>query len=189
MSVSSSVLELADDTPRTTFPLMPVWHTNVEDPTSVRRSTVPVLPKPQLQDVPMAETAGEDFFATATVVSSVPQRPKRKQRSNGVSCGVTRATWPPLTIFFVDFLQQTRMETWLLFAPTIFYEVTRHDGLQGHASPPQCARCSDGLGVYKCVDCTSTLLYCSSCIIFRHDSTPLHNIKVRHIFLSNTSLF
>ena len=104
MSVSCSVLELADDAPGT-FPLMPVWHTNVEDPTSVRRSTVPVLPEPQLQDVPMVETGGEEFVATVPVVSSVPKGPKRKQRNDGVSCDATRMTSSPLTIFFVNFLQ------------------------------------------------------------------------------------
>lgn len=73
------------------------------------------------------------------------------------------------------------METWLSFAPTIFDEVVRHDGLQEYVSAPECARCLDGLGAYKCADCTSTLLYCSSCMIYQHDNTPLHNIEVGRI--------
>lgn len=94
MSVSRSVLNLVDNA-SDNFRLMPVWHTNVEDPTSVRRSTIPVLPEPPLQDVPMVETEGEDFVATVPVVDSVPKRPKRKQ-GDGVSSNLTRANGSPL---------------------------------------------------------------------------------------------
>lgn len=103
VSVSRSVLERVSATP-INLPVMPVWNTNVEDPTSVRRSTVPVLPELLLQDIPVAETEGEEFV-TVPVVDSIPRRPKRKQGNNSVSCNATRATGFPPVNFIADFLQ------------------------------------------------------------------------------------
>lgn len=69
---------------------MRVWHTNAEDPTSTRRSTVPILPKPPSQDVPV-ETEGEESWVDIPDVDSIPQRPRRKQANDSVSCNATNS--------------------------------------------------------------------------------------------------
>lgn len=90
VSVSRRALGLVNTniTPNN-FPLMPVRSTNVEDPTSVRRSTVPVLPELLLRNLPVPDTTGEDFAGAVPVVDSIPERPKRKQANTSVSCNAT----------------------------------------------------------------------------------------------------
>jgi len=70
------------------------------------------------------------------------------------------------------------METFLSHRAAIVDELVRRDGLQEHLSPPQCAVCLDELGTYRCTDCTVLTLYCASCIVHEHESTPLHRLEV-----------
>ena len=70
---------------------MRVWQMNVEDPTSIRQLKVPIVSKPPSQDTAM-ETGGEEFGCVVTDVSSIPARPKRKQRNDSVSHNSVRAT-------------------------------------------------------------------------------------------------
>ena len=71
------------------------------------------------------------------------------------------------------------MESWASFVPTILGELLRRDGLQDHLSLPRCASCADDVGAYRCIDCTSPMLFCASCMIHNHGSTPLHRLEVR----------
>lgn len=87
ISKSSSVLELTTYTPRNSSQFMRVLHTNVEDPSSVRRSAVPRQPKPENKQVP-TETYEEDFATSAPV----PEQPKRRQENDSVSGHMTWAT-------------------------------------------------------------------------------------------------
>jgi len=75
------------------------------------------------------------------------------------------------------------METWLLRVPKVLDEILRHDGLQEHQSLPRCSSCLDASGTYKCIDCTSSILYCTSCAVCRHETLPLHRLEVRARFL------
>ena len=70
------------------------------------------------------------------------------------------------------------METFLSRRPVIVDELIRRDGLQEHTSLPQCAICLEELGMYRCIDCTLSTLYCASCIVHKHESTPLHRLEV-----------
>jgi hypothetical protein len=70
------------------------------------------------------------------------------------------------------------MEAWLAFRPIILDELVRRDGLQENASPPRCASCVEELGTYRCIDCTTPLLRCVSCIIHQHENLPLHRLEV-----------
>lgn len=89
VSTSSSVLELLDNPPNK-LRFMPVWHTNVEDPTSLRRSAVPIPSEPPIQEA--LETEQEDFVATVSVVSSAPGLSNREKRNNSVSCNPMQMT-------------------------------------------------------------------------------------------------
>lgn len=61
------------------------WHTNVEDPFTIRRSAVPIPRGFQDQGAEVSEAGGEDFVATVPVVKSAPKKPKRKRGNDSVS--------------------------------------------------------------------------------------------------------
>jgi len=77
------------------------------------------------------------------------------------------------------------MGSWASLVPTISDDILRREGLHEHSSLPQCASCMDETGAYRCIDCTSQTLFCASCVVFRHDSTPLHRLEVRHASSDN----
>ena len=80
------------------------------------------------------------------------------------------------------------MTTWLSRRPVVLDELIRRDGLQGRGFLPRCAGCLEESGAYKCLDCTAHILYCATCIIFRHEELPLHCIEVWRHFLERTFL-
>lgn len=69
---------------------MRVWHTSTVDPTTSRRSAIPIPlelpPEPQVEE-PGTESVGEVFNAAVSATNVIPTRPKRKQGNNGVSRG------------------------------------------------------------------------------------------------------
>ena len=88
VSTHSSLL-VPVDAPPSTSKHMRVFHTNVEDPYSIRKSTVQISSghqgqgsdaKPEGDDV-----GGDDFVATVPAVGRVRARPKRKRRNDTVS--------------------------------------------------------------------------------------------------------
>jgi hypothetical protein len=91
VSKSCSVLEPVPHTVpmATSSRLMPVFHTNAEDPSSVRRSTVPVLSKPQSQRV-LTETDGGDF--STVLPTPVRSKRRRKRGNDSVSRHIMQAT-------------------------------------------------------------------------------------------------
>ena len=81
---------------------MRAWHTNVEDPYTVRRSAVPIPCGHQDQGVEATEAGGEDLTTTVSVLESTPKKPKRKRGNDSVShhwfkiCGRLRYQFPPV---------------------------------------------------------------------------------------------
>lgn len=61
----------------------------------------------------------------------------------------------------------------------ILDEIIRRDGLQDYNEPPACAHCLENIGTFRCLDCVQVTLYCSPCIVQRHEHQPLHRIEVR----------
>jgi hypothetical protein len=70
------------------------------------------------------------------------------------------------------------MGSWLPFRLTILDELLRRDGLQDYDDLPTCAQCLDDPGTFKCINCVQVTLYCSTCIVQRHEHLPLHRIEV-----------
>ena len=70
------------------------------------------------------------------------------------------------------------MEAWVALRPMILDEIIRRDGLQDYDGPPTCAHCHDEIGTFRCLDCGCITLYCSPCIVQRHEHLPLHRIEV-----------
>ena len=64
---------------------MRAWHTNVEDPCTIRRSAVPIPCEPQDWEAEVTEAGGEDFVAAVPASESVPKKPKRKRGNDSVS--------------------------------------------------------------------------------------------------------
>ena len=74
MSIRTSVLDVADIPPEKPQ-LMPVWHTNVEDPCTARWSEVPVPSEPRIEGAQTKEAntgmGGEDFEVVALASSPI----------------------------------------------------------------------------------------------------------------------
>lgn len=64
---------------------MRAWHTNVEDPCTIRRSAIPIPHGRQDQGAEVTEAGGEDFVAAAQVFEPAPKKPKRKRGNDSVS--------------------------------------------------------------------------------------------------------
>lgn len=75
---------------------------------------------------------------------------------------------------------QTKMTDWLLNdRETFLDELIWHQGLGASTEPDPCNDCKVGLGVYRCMECMGTPMYCKGCLLTRHGSSPLHRIEVR----------
>ena len=145
---------------------------NAEDPSTSRLSAVPLPSEPQPEGA-NTEVEGDEWEDIASVVSAVPVPPKQRQRNDSVSCHSDTFHGSQYS-----FPRQTKMDTWASFVPFILDELIRRAGLQERLAPPQCVSCLEEPGTYRCVDCTTSRLYCTSCIVFRHEDTPLHRIEV-----------
>ena len=189
VSTQSSILVPVDTPPPKTSKVMQVLHTNLEDPHTVRRSTVPISRGHQGQESntkALGDDIGGDDFVAAAPAASRTTRPKRKRRNDSVS--YDRDHWYTVaTDFTINSIPQTKMETFVSFRPVIVDELIRRNGLQEHLTLPQCPSCLDELGTYRCADCSTSTLYCPSCILQKHESTPLHRLEVCSI--SQTILF
>ena len=180
VSTHSSILVPVDPPPPKTSKVMQVLHTNLEDPHTVRKSTVPISRGHQGQKLntkALGDDIGEDDFVAITPVASRTARRKRKRRNDSVSHD--RNHWYMVaTDFVIDSIPQTKMETFVSFRPVIVDELIRRNGLQEHLTLPQCPSCLDELGTYRCTDCSTSTLYCPSCTLQKHESTPLHRLEV-----------
>jgi len=67
---------------------MRIWHTNVEDPSTSRKSAVAVLSKTQAREA-IAEDGGGELKSNTPVFGAVPARAKQKQRNDSVSYDAT----------------------------------------------------------------------------------------------------
>ena len=64
-----------------------------------------------------------------------------------------------------------------MLQPIILDELFHYDGLQGY-----CTSCLHKWGEYRCINCTTPLLYCSPCIVSQHENVPLHCLGVQLCF-------
>lgn len=92
MSSSSSILS-PPEVPHTKSRVMPVLHTNVEDPSVVRWSKACIPCEHQKQDA-SAVTGGEDSVVISAGSGSAPARRKQTKRNDSVShCTRTSSQW------------------------------------------------------------------------------------------------
>ncbi|KAF9782109.1 hypothetical protein BJ322DRAFT_1009547 [Thelephora terrestris] len=81
------------------------------------------------------------------------------------------------------------MGAWTALRTTILDELVFRDGLRDHDELPVCAQCLEDTATFKCLDCVQVTLYCSPCIVQRHEHLPLHRIEAwRDGFFQRTSL-
>lgn len=173
ISMRTEVLEVPRPPPSTADE-MQVWHTNIEQPTA-RKSYAP-LPdsrkrRPQ-EPVERAVQYEEVLECPDSPIAATTRVPKKRNDS-------VNLFHMPLYLFltFVPSVQ-TKMGSWIAFRTTILDELIRHDGLLDCDGPPTCAHCLDDIGTFKCLDCVQTTVYCSACIVQRHEYLPLHRVEV-----------
>ena len=172
VSSTTQVLDFSPPIPPA-VDVMRVWHRNDENSDAAQESNTPI-PKP-CDPPPLKRTVQFEALDVTDVSYGVNPRPKRKNRNDSVSLffNPTNHTFSERRFSF-----KTRMEAWITLRTTILDEIIRHDGLQDHDSLPTCAHCYEETGAFRCRDCTQVTLYCSPCIVQRHEHLPLHCIEV-----------
>ena len=72
------------------------------------------------------------------------------------------------------------MRTWLGVRATILDEMVTLDG-PGSNKLDSCNLCGnvEAIPLYRCLECSYSLLYCSGCILKSHTMLPLHRLEVR----------
>jgi len=80
------------------------------------------------------------------------------------------------------------MQTWLDIRSTVLDEIVTLDG-PGNNKLDFCNSCggSEATPLYRCLECSYSLLYCSKCILKSHTMLPLHRLEVRSRFRSRSS--
>jgi len=80
------------------------------------------------------------------------------------------------------------MQTWLEIRSTVLDEMVTLDG-PGDNKLDFCNSCgnSEATPLYRCLECSYSLLYCSECILKSHTILPLHRLEVCLCFRSRSS--
>ena len=75
------------------------------------------------------------------------------------------------------------MKTWLDVRSTVLDEMVTLDG-PGSKKLDLCHSCgnSQAMPLYRCIECSHSLLYCSKCILKLHTALPLHRLEVCSYF-------
>lgn len=71
------------------------------------------------------------------------------------------------------------MYSWLNVRPTVLDDIVGLDG-PGDSELDLCASCSrrQPIPLYRCLECSYSLLYCNECIVRKHGELPLHRLEV-----------
>ena len=77
------------------------------------------------------------------------------------------------------------MDSWLAMRSSILDEIVGLDGPGGRRLDI-CGLCSDDKvpALYRCLECSYSLLYCARCVVKAHKIHPLHRLEVRSFFLA-----
>lgn len=78
---------------------------------------------------------------------------------------------------------QTKMQTFLGVRSTVLDDMVALDG-PGGVPLDFCNSCGNvqGIPLYRCRECSYSLLYCSECIVKSHIALPLHRLEVCSCF-------
>jgi len=80
------------------------------------------------------------------------------------------------------------MQTWLDVRSMVLDEMVTLDGTGNHRLD-SCGSCGNNQtsSLYRCLECSYTLLCCSECILKSHTALPLHRLEVSPCFLAHWS--
>ena len=122
---------------------------------------------------PMEADVDDSVDAVETVVSAVPAK-QRKKANDSVSSYLLPQPSALLTAL------QTKMRTFLNLQHIILDDIVSLDGPGDHC-PDLCSSCSkrQSTPLYRCLECSYSLLHCSECITDLHKIQPLHRLEVR----------
>lgn len=82
------------------------------------------------------------------------------------------------------------MHYWLSIQPTLLDEMVSLDGPGGHRLDV-CDSCSNQQSgpIYRCIECSYSLLLCVECILKQHKALPLHRLEVCLFFQPSTLIW
>lgn len=139
----------------------------------VTMTSVPIFEaKQSITQVPQEEDAVNPADVTVENVAPAVTAKRRRRANDSVridalcSCTLLKAL-------------QTKMWTWLNVHDSVLDEMVRLDGL-GDNQPDLCSSCSNDKPtlLYRCLECSSSLLHCRECIVNLHRILPLHRLEV-----------
>ena len=94
----------------------------------------------------------------------------------------------PVYAVFLLTAFQTKMLTWLDVRSTVLDEMVTLDGPGSHQLD-SCGSCGDSqtTSLYRCLECSYTLLCCGECVLKSHTALPLHRLEVGLCFRAHQS--
>ena len=118
-----------------------------------------------------------DETVTENTVPSKPAKKRRKKANDSVRSPIS--TKPPSTLLTP---LQTKMRTFLDVRPTVLDDMVTLDG-PGNNRLDLCSSCGsvDATPLYRCLECSYSLLCCRECILKSHTMLPLHRLEVSPI--------
>ncbi|KAF8133031.1 hypothetical protein EV363DRAFT_1397923 [Boletus edulis] len=143
-----SLRNLVMRTEDTSVPLLPAQYPDEDTVFSQEWDTVP-----EIQECPESLPADEDNERTEESAFDLPASKRKRFTSNH-----------PLL-------------AWLESRDMFSTELLRLEGRGDYACQDYCPTCRLGGAVYRCSDCVTCELFCSSCTIKNHQLNPLHCIK------------
>ena len=121
-----------------------------------------------------------DSYEEVAVENTVPRattKKPRKKKNDSVRFALSTNGSSMLTV------PQTKMQTWLDVRSTVLDEIVTLNG-PGSNRLDCCNSCenSQATPLYRCLECSYSLLYCSGCILKSHTMSPLHRLEVYSYF-------
>lgn len=74
-------------------------------------------------------------------------------------------------------VQLKEIEEWLPLRDDILDQLLLLEGSRPAGSNP-CSRCREQDALFRCISCFGGKVYCSSCVVLMHESSPFHFIEV-----------
>lgn len=129
-------------------------------------------------DDPLDQTLNDrEEISTENTILSVPAKRRRKKKNDSVRSSPSTKLPSMLTA------PQTKMRTFLDVRSTILDDMITLDG-PGNSKLNLCNSCKSvqAAPIYRCLECSYSLLYCRECIVKSHAALPLHRLEVRSLF-------
>ena len=147
---------------------------------SVTMNSLPLLEvKNTHNDNPLEPCLDTQEPYEAVAENTAPSKPAKKKRKKANDSVRSPTFTNPLLLLTAS---QTKMRTFLDVRPTVLDDIVSLDG-PGNKRHDLCSSCgSIEMTLYRCLECSYSLLCCGECILKLHAILPLHRLEVSPIY-------